>query len=304
MTALTAGGSIWMDGRLVPWDAAQVHVLTQSLHYGWAVYEGIRVHETADGPAVFRLRDHLARLTCSARVCLMDIPYAEEELAAATVELVRAGGAGPRYVRPLVYLGYGSMGVALDLSEVRVAIAAWSWEEPPERVWRLVTSGWRRNHQDAIPPVAKTTGAYLNSCLAKLAAIRGGYDDAVLLTASGHVSECSAANIFLVKSGVLHTPSVEQGILPGITRATVLDLARGAGITVAERPVAHAELYTADELFVTGTATGVVPVESLDDRPTTARGAGPVTTVLRDAYRQAAAGRHPAAADWLTPVGG
>ncbi|MGV9883802.1 branched-chain amino acid transaminase [Streptomyces sp. NPDC003006] len=303
MTVLSPAEFIWMDGRLVLWDDAQIHVLTQSLHYGWAVYEGIRAHETVDGTAVFRLRDHLARLRRSARVYLMDIPYIEDELIDATTELIRAGGPGPRYVRPLVYLGYGSMGVALDLSAVRVTIAAWAWEEQqPSRHWRLMTSGWRRNHQDTIPPLAKATGAYLNSSLAKIAAVRAGYDDALLLTASGHISESSAANVFLVSSGVLHTPPVEQGILPGITRSTVLELARGAGIPTAERPLAHAEAYTADEIFLTGTAIGVVPVESVDDRRTTTDGCGPVTGALRDAYRDAVGGKPPAAADWLTRV--
>ncbi|MBB5936536.1 branched-chain amino acid transaminase [Streptomyces zagrosensis] len=302
MTALSPAEVIWMDGEFVPWDAAQVHVLTQSLHYGWAVYEGIRAHETGQGLAVFRLRDHLARLARSARVYLMELPYSQEELVTAITDLIGTGGAGPRYVRPLVYLGYGSMGVALDVSAVRVALAAWAWQEPPTRDWRLMTSGWRRNHQDAIPPLAKATGGYVNSSLAKLAAVRAGYDDALLLTASGHVSECSAANVFLVREDVLYTPSVEQGILPGITRATVLALARAAGIPTVERPVAHAETYIADELFVTGTATGIVPVASVDDRPTASSGCGPITTVLRDAYQDAVHGRHPMADGWLTPV--
>ncbi|QIB47731.1 branched-chain amino acid transaminase [Streptomyces aureoverticillatus] len=303
MTVLTPAEYIWMDGRLVAWQDAQVHVLTQSLHYGWAVYEGIRAHETADGTlAVFRLRDHLARLTRSARVYRMDIPYTEDELAAATTELIAAGGHGPRYVRPLVYLGYGSMGVALDLSAVRVSLASWEWEEQAARNWRLMTSSWRRTHQDTIPPLAKATGAYLNSSLAKLAAVRAGYDDALLLTAAGHLSESSAANVFLVRSGVLHTPPVHEGILPGITRATVLELARAAGIPVQERPLSHAEAYTCDELFLTGTAIGIVPVESLDDRPTALPAPGPVTTALRGAYRDAVAGKNTPSADWLTSV--
>ncbi|GGU41219.1 branched-chain amino acid transaminase [Streptomyces violascens] len=302
MTALSPAEHIWMDGRVVPWNEAQVHVLTQSLHYGWAVYEGMRAHETAEGLAVFRLHDHLARLSRSARVYLMDIPYTQQELAAATTELIAAGGTGPRYVRPLVYLGYGSMGVALDLSAVRVTLAAWSWEDHPVHNWRLMTSSWRRNHQDAIPPLAKATGAYLNSSLAKIAAVRAGYDDALLLTSSGHISESSAANVFLVRSGVLHTPPVEAGILPGITRATILELARAAGIPTVERPLAHAEAYTADELFVTGTAIGVVPVRSVDDRPTTTPAPGPLTTALRDAYKDAVSGKNTLSPQWLTPV--
>ncbi|ARX89155.1 branched-chain amino acid aminotransferase [Streptomyces alboflavus] len=303
MSALSPAEHIWMDGRLVAWDEAKVHVLTQSLHYGWAVYEGIRAHPAVDGTlAVFRLRDHLARLVRSARVYRMEIPFSEDELATATTELIAAGGAGPRYVRPLVYLGYGHMGVALDLSAVRVTLAAWAWEDQPARAWRLMTSAWRRNHQDTIPPLAKATGAYLNSSLAKLAALGAGYDDALMLTSAGHLSEGSAANVFVVRSGVLHTPPVQDGILPGITRATVLDLARAAGIPVRERPLAHAEAYTADELFVTGTAIGVVPVESLDDRPTALPAPGPVTAALRDAYQDAVTGKNTPSADWLTPV--
>ncbi|MFE0172318.1 branched-chain amino acid transaminase [Streptomyces sp. NPDC059002] len=303
MSELKPAKCIWMDGALVPWEEAQVHVLTQSLHYGWAVYEGIRAHSTGAGPAVFRLPDHLARLRDSARVYLMDLPYDADELAHAVVELIRANGTGPRYVRPLVYLDHGSMGIALDLSRVRVAIAAWEWEAaPPPSGWRLMTSGWRRNRHDAIPPFAKATGAYLNSSLCKLAAVRAGYDDGLQLTGAGCIAECSAANFFLVKNGVLHTPAVSEGILPGITRDTVLRLARHAGIETAERPIAHTEAYTADEAFVTGTSIGVVPIASVDDRPTTAGIHGPVTELLRSGYQDAVTGQQGGGEGWLTPV--
>ncbi|MFI6645525.1 branched-chain amino acid transaminase [Streptomyces sp. NPDC050504] len=305
MNAITPSGHIWMDGLLVPWDEARVHVLTQSLHYGWAVYEGIRAHGTADGPAVFRLDDHLARLTRSARVYMMDIPYTEGELARAVCDLVAATGSASCYVRPLVYLGYGSMGVALDLTAVRVTVAAWPWEEGrPARNWRLMTSAWRRNHQDAIPPLAKATGAYLNSSLAKLGAVRSGCDDALMLTPTGHVAEASAANVFLVSGGVLRTPPVTEGILPGITRATVLELARAAGVPTEERPVAHAEAYTADELFLTGTAVGVVPVEAVDTRVVGRETPGPVTRLLRAAYEEAVRGKGTRSGEWLTGVRG
>ncbi|WP_371643455.1 branched-chain amino acid transaminase [Streptomyces mirabilis] len=307
MVTLSRSKSIWMDGEFVPWDDARIHFLTPSLHYGWAVYEGMRAHRTADGTAVFRIDDHIARLRNSARVYMMEVPYSDEEVAEAIVSLVKENGSQPCYIRPNIYLGYGSMGVSLDLSAARVAIATWPWSDYVDRQalargCRVMTSGWRRNHQDAIPPQAKATGAYINSCMAKIGAQRAGYDDALLLTDTGHVAECSAANFFLVKDGVLHTPPVSEGILPGITRSTVMTLAAEGGLEVVERRIARAEAYTADEIFLTGTAIGVVPVASVDDRPTTSEGCGPVTKTVVEAYEDATSGRLPGHADWCTPV--
>ncbi|MCQ4041305.1 branched-chain amino acid transaminase [Streptantibioticus rubrisoli] len=297
-------GTIWMDGEFVPWDQAQVHVLTPSLHYGWGVYEGIRAYPTAEGPAVFRLREHLERLHDSARVYLMDPGFTVDQLTEAALELLRRVGLDSAYLRPIVYLGYGTMGVAPQLDSARVAIAAWPWgsylgEKAEQEGCRLTVSSWQRNGIHSVPPLAKATGAYVNSALAKVAAIRAGYDDALLLTPTGHVAEASAANVFAVRDSVLVTPPVSDNILPGITRQSLITLARDFGLTVEERSLTRGELYVADEAFLTGTATEVVPVASVDDRPMGAGGCGPVTKQLREAFTDVVHGRNPTYRHWL-----
>jgi branched-chain amino acid aminotransferase len=306
---LTPTNTIWMDGEFVPWDQAQVHVLTPSLHYGWGVYEGIRAYATPDGPAVFRLRDHLRRLHDSARVYLMDPGWTVDELTEASLELLRRTGLESGYLRPIVYLGYGAMGVAPALDSARVAIAAWPWrsylgEKADQDGCRLVVSSWQRNGIHTVPPLAKATGAYVNSALAKVAAIRAGYDDTLMLTPTGHVAEASAANIFAVRDGELITPPISDNILPGITRDTIITLARDLEITVREQSLTRSELYIADEAFLTGTAAEIVPVASVDDRPTAAAGCGPVTKQLRDAFDDVVRGRHTAYRHWLEYVRG
>lgn len=305
---LTPTHTIWMDGDFVPWDQAQVHVLTPSLHYGWGVYEGIRAYATPDGPAVFRLRDHLKRLHDSARVYLMDPGWTVDELTAASLELLRRTGLESGYLRPIVYLGYGAMGVAPALDSTRVAIAAWPWgsylgDKADQEGCRLVVSSWQRNGIQTVPPLAKATGAYVNSALAKVAAIRAGYDDALMLTPTGHVAEASAANIFAVRDGELITPPISDHILAGVTRDTVITLARDLGFTVSEQSLTRSELYVADEAFLTGTAAEIVPVASVDDRPTAAAGCGPVTKQLRDAFHDVVRGRSTAYRHWLDYVG-
>ena len=307
MVTLPTDGSVWMDGKLVPWTDANVHILTQSLHYGWAVYEGIRAHSLEARAGVFRLADHLRRLRDSARVYMMDVPYTDHELTDAILEVVRANNSGPCYIRPVVYLGHGSMGVALDLSLVRVAIASWPWDTRPQDATaagglRVMISGWQRNPDNCIPPLAKATGGYINSSMAKIGAIQAGYDDALLLNESGRLAECSAANIFIVRSGVLYTPPVSEGILPGITRDTVITLATEAGLRVVERPITRAEAYTADELFITGTALGIAPVASVDDRATLTGPSGPVTRAILETYRDAVSGRHKERSSWITTI--
>ncbi|GAA1889030.1 branched-chain amino acid transaminase [Streptantibioticus ferralitis] len=300
-------GTIWMDGEFVPWDQAQVHVLTPSLHYGWGVYEGIRAYPTADGPAVFRLREHLERLHDSARVYLMDPGWTVDQLIDASVELLRRVGLDSAYLRPIVYLGYGTMGVAPQLDSARVAIAAWPWgsylgEKAEREGCRLAVSSWQRNGIHSVPPLAKATGAYVNSALAKVAAIRAGYDDALMLTPTGHVAEASAANIFAIRDGVLVTPPVSDNILPGITRQSIITLARDQGLAVEERSLTRGELYVADEAFLTGTATELVPVASVDDRAVTAGGCGPITKQLREAFTDVVHGRNPTYRHWLEYV--
>jgi branched-chain amino acid aminotransferase len=305
---LTPTETIWMDGEFVPWDQAHVHVLTPSLHYGWGVYEGIRAYPTADGPAVFRLRDHLRRLHDSARVYLMDPGWTVDELTEASLELLRRTGLESGYLRPIVYLGYGAMGVAPALDSAQVAIAAWPWgsylgEKADTEGCRLVVSSWQRNGIHAVPPLAKATGAYVNSALAKVAAVRAGYHDALMLTPTGHIAEASAANIFAVRDGELITPPISDNILPGLTRDTVITLARDMGFTVREQSLTRSELYIADEAFLTGTAAEIVPVASVDDRPTAAAGCGPVTKQLRDAFNDVVRGRNSAYRHWLDYVG-
>ncbi|MBX9399496.1 branched-chain amino acid transaminase [Streptomyces sp. TRM72054] len=301
---LTPTETIWMDGEFIPWDQAQIHVLTPSLHYGWGVYEGIRAYPTADGPAVFRLREHLQRLHDSARVYLMDPGWSVDELAEASLELLRRTGLESGYLRPIAYLGYGAMGVAPQLDNARVVIATWPWgsylgEKAEREGCRLVVSSWQRNGIHSVPPLAKATGAYVNSALAKVEAVRSGYDDALMLTPAGHVAEASAANIFAVRDRMLITPPVSDNILPGITRDTVMTLARDLGYEVNEQSLTRSELYVADEAFLTGTAAEIVPVASVDDRAVAAGGCGPVTKQLREAFQGVVHGRNPDYRGWL-----
>ncbi|MCQ1577949.1 MULTISPECIES: branched-chain amino acid transaminase [Streptomyces] len=303
---LTPTPYIWMDGELVPWDDATVHVLTPSLHYGWGVYEGIRAYATETGSAVFRLRDHISRLRDSARVYLMELSWTDEELVEAVRELVRVNGHDSCYIRPIAYLGYGEMGVAPQLDAVRMSIAVWPWgsylgDTAESEGCRLIVSNWQRNSNQTVPPLAKATGAYVNSALAKVGAQRAGYDDALMLTANGHIAEASAANLFLVRDGELITPPVSDGILPGLTRDCALTFARDLGLKVTERSVPRSEVYIADEAFLTGTAAEIVPVASVDERRV-GSGVGPVTKQLRDLFHEVVRGRDERYAHWLERV--
>ncbi|WP_329223313.1 branched-chain amino acid transaminase [Streptomyces sp. NBC_01485] len=304
---LTPTPFIWMDGDLVPWDDAQVHVLTPSLHYGWGVYEGIRAYATDTGSAVFRLREHITRLRDSAHVYLMELPWTDEELVEAVRELCRVNGQDSCYIRPIAYLGYGEMGVAPQLDAVRMSIAVWPWgsylgDKAENEGCRLIVSNWQRNSNQTVPPLAKATGAYVNSALAKVGAQRAGYDDALMLTANGHIAEASAANLFLVRNGALITPPVSDGILPGITRDSVITFARDLGLEVTERSIPRSEVYIANEAFLTGTAAEIVPVASVDERPVGAGGVGPVTKQLRDLFQEVVRGRDETYARWLERV--
>ncbi|MFI5983605.1 branched-chain amino acid transaminase [Streptomyces sp. NPDC051555] len=304
---LTPTPFIWMDGELVPWDEAQVHVLTPSLHYGWGVYEGIRAYETETGPAVFRLREHIARLRDSARVYLMELPWTDEELVRAVLDLVRVNGQPSCYIRPIAYLGYGEMGVAPNLDAVRMSIAVWPWgsylgDKAESEGCRLIVSNWQRNSNQTVPPLAKATGAYVNSALAKVGAQRAGYDDALMLTANGHIAEASAANLFMLRGGELVTPPVSDGILPGITRHTAITFARDLGLTVVERSIPRSEVYIADEAFLTGTAAEIVPVASVDERPVGDGRVGAVTKELRGLFQDVVRGRNQAYEHWLERV--
>ncbi|WP_371481334.1 branched-chain amino acid transaminase [Kitasatospora sp. NBC_00315] len=302
--ALTEAPTIWMDGALVPWRQAQVHVLTHGLHYGTGVLEGTRVFDTADGPAVFRLADHLRRLERSARMVRIDLPYGEEELARATLELVRANGHRSCYLRHFAFLGYGSMGLDMRSSPTSTVIASWDALTAVEGAGgpiRVKTSSWQRTAPNAVPNAAKATGPYLNSVLARREATDAGYDEALLLNAEGFVSECSAENVFAVRGGVLRTPPAGAGALEGITQDTLLTLARDLGVEVRVENLLRSDLYAADEVFISGTAAGVVPVASLDDRELRSA-PGSLTVRLRELYEAVVAGAEPRYREWLTPV--
>ncbi|WP_190211347.1 branched-chain amino acid transaminase [Kitasatospora indigofera] len=302
--ALPEASTIWLDGALVPWHEARTHVLTHGLHYGTGVLEGTRVFETADGPAVFRLPEHLRRLERSAHMLRMRLPYSTDDLTKATAELVRANGHRSCYLRHFAFLGYGSMGIDMRHSPVTVSIASWEWQGQlpgADAGITLKTSSWRRNDPNAVPTAAKATGPYLNSVLARREANDAGYDEALLLGPDGSVSECTGENVFAVRDGVLRTPPASAGALEGITQDTVLTLARDLGLPVRVENLLRSDLYAADELFVCGTAAGVVAVRSLDDRELPAA-PGPVTDRLRETYGAAVSGADPRYRRWLTLV--
>lgn len=301
------GEKIWMNGSLVDWADARVHVLSHALHYGSAVFEGIRSYATDEGPAVFRLDDHLARLERSAAVYHMPVPYPREELRAATHEVITANGlTGGCYIRPLVMRGYGVMGLFPLDAPVDVAIAAWEWgaylgEEGLREGIRAKVSSWRRIGNNTIPATAKAGGQYLNSILAKIETAKSGYQEAILLNEQGYVADGSGENIFLVRAGRLVTPHVAASILEGITRDTVIRLAGDLGIPVDEREVTRSELYLADEVFCTGTAAEICPIREIDDHDVGPP--GPVTRRLQELFFRITEGREPRYAAWLDLAG-
>ncbi len=297
--------NIWMDGELVPWAEARIHVLTHSLHYGMGVFEGIRAYETERGPAVFRLTDHIERLFASARILMMEIPYTVEELVAAVKETVRVNGLASCYIRPIAFYGYGEMGLNTLPCEVHVAIACWPWgaylgDDALTRGVRMKISSWSRHDHNTMPPAAKTTGNYVNSSLAKVEALKAGYDEAIMLNAAGFVSECTGENIFVARRDVLLTPPMAAGALEGITAHSVTTIARDLGLEVRSEFLARSDLYTAEEMFVCGTAAEVSAVNSVDDRPIPCP--GPKTLAIADEFTRAVRGRVDAYKDWCEHV--
>ena len=287
---------IWMDGEMVDWQDATIHILTPTLHYGWGVFEGVRAYETERGPAVFQHRAHMERLHRSARILQMDVPYSVDELMDATRELIRINELPSCYIRPLVYLGYGEMGLNPLPSKVSVSIAVWSWgtylgDEGLLNGVRAKVSSWQRIGANMIPTGAKAAGVYINSSLAKVEALKAGYDEAVLLNEHGRVSEGSGENIFIVKDGVLITPPLSEGVLQGITRDTVITFANDLEIPFVESPLLRQDLYLADEAFYTGTAAEVVPIRSVDEREIGAP--GPITKQLQDLFFNVVKGKEP-----------
>ncbi|MFN2525368.1 MAG: branched-chain amino acid transaminase [Actinomycetota bacterium] len=294
---------VWMNGKLVDWKDATIHVLTHALHYGSGVFEGIRCYETSRGPAVFRLGDHLQRMDRSAKIFMMEIPHPVEELRRATHELIKVNGLASCYVRPIAYRGFGGeMGVNPEKNPVDVAIAVWHWgaylgEEALTQGVRMTISSWRRQDPNIIPPSAKATGAYINSSMAKLEAVHAGFDEAIVLNPLGQVSEGTGENIFIVVNGEILTPPLIAGPLPGITRDSIMTIAADLGMPIFERPLTRSDLYTAEEVFVTGTAAEVTPVREIDGRMIGEP--GPITQTLQQKYFAIVKGEDEKYFDWL-----
>ncbi|HWP34710.1 MAG TPA: branched-chain amino acid transaminase [Thermodesulfobacteriota bacterium] len=296
---------VWLDGRLVPWQEAQVHVLTHTLHYGLGVFEGIRAYRCADGgSAVFRLKEHIARLFDSAKICLMRIPFTPEQVERACIETLRANGLRAGYIRPIAFIGDGVMGLHPRDNPVRLAIATWEWgaylgEEGLKHGIRVKISSFARQHVNTHMNKAKICGQYVNSILAKLEVTQAGYDEALLLDTDGYVAEASGENFFIVTRGRLVTAPLAT-VLGGITRDSVLTLARDQGIPVEERRLARDEVYIADEAFFTGTAAEVTPIREVDDRPIGTGRPGPITQALQAAFFDVVTGKDARYASWLT----
>lgn len=295
---------IWMDGEFVPWAEAQVHVLTHGLHYGTGAFEGIRAYETESGTAVFRLTEHMERLALSAKSIGIQIDYSLDELVKVSKELLSVNGLASGYIRPIVFFGTGSMGLNPAGASVHVVIAAWKWgaylgEEGLESGIRVAVSSWRRIEHGASMPNAKLTGPYVNSVLAKTAAIRAGYDEAVLLNSQGHVAEGSGENIFIVRGGTVYTPPTAAGALDGITRDAVWTLLEDDGYEVREAAITRTDLYYADELFFTGTAAEVTPIREVDDRLVGDGSPGPVTRRAQEMFMDAVTGKNERHVEWL-----
>jgi len=301
------GERIWIDGEFVAWDAARVHILTHTLHYGLGVFEGIRCYRTADGrSAVFRLGDHVRRLFDSAHINLMELPFRPQEIEEACLETLRQNHLAEGYLRPLAFIGDGEMGLNPGGNPIRVAVIAWAWgkylgDEGMERGIRAKVSSFSRHFMNAKMTKGKTCGDYVNSILAKREALLDGYDEAILLDPQGLVSEASGENIFLVAGGVLRTPPLHS-VLAGITRESVIEIARDKGIPVEEAPITRDELYIADELFLTGTAAEVTPVREVDRRRIGNGSRGPVTKALQAAFFDVVAGRERKYERWLSYV--
>ena len=293
---------IWMNGRLVDWDDARIHVLTHTLHYGTGVFEGIRAYETERGPAVFRLTDHMARMFEPAKILMMELPYSVDELVAAVKETVRSTGLASCYIRPIAYYGYGEMGLNTLPCSVDVSIACWPWgaylgDDAASKGVRMKISSWTRHDHNTMPPLSKTTGNYANSSLAKVEALKAGYDEAIMLNRQGLVSECTGENIFAARKGRLITPPLAAGALGGITQDSVTTIAADLGFETVVDELSRSDLYLAEEMFVCGTAAEVSAVNSVDDRLIPCP--GPMTTAIAAEYAKAVRGQVDKYKDWV-----
>jgi branched-chain amino acid aminotransferase len=295
---------IWMNGELVDWADAKIHVGVHGLHYGSGVFEGVRCYDTPKGPAVFRLGEHMQRLHNSARLLHMEIPYSVDELKSATHELLGANGLDECYIRPIAFYGYGQLGVAARSNPVETVIMSWPWgsylgEEGLRAGIRAKISSWQRVSPNVVPHVSKATGVYLNSMLAVTEANNAGYDEAILLTPEGTVADGSGENVFVVRDGVIYTPDLATGILPGITRDTITQIAQDLGYSVVEKTLIRSDLYLADEVFMCGTAAEVTPIRAIDDHEI---GVGEVTLKLQETYLATVRGKNDRWPQWLDHV--
>jgi len=302
---ITPTSMVWMNGEMVAWDDAKIHILTHTLHYGTGVFEGIRAYPTDRGPAVFRLTDHIERLHNSAKILMMPMPYSVSELVQACKDTVRATGLPGCYVRPIAYYGYGEMGLNTLPCTVDVAIACWPWgaylgDDAASKGVRMKISSWIRHDHNTMPPASKTTGNYVNSSLAKVEAIRAGYDEAIMLNPQGMVSECTGENIFVARHGTLITPPLTAGALEGITQSSVMTIAHDLGFEVRVDSLARSDLYIAEEMFVCGTAAEVSAVNSVDDRPIPCP--GPMTRAIGEEFGKAVRGEVDRYKEWCEYV--
>ncbi len=303
---ITPTPQIWFNGELIPWDEANIHILTHSLHYGMGVFEGIRAYETADGPAVFRLTDHMKRFEASARILMMPLPYSVDEMVQAVKDTVRSTGLPSCYVRPIAYYGYGEMGLNTLPCSTDVAVACWPWgaylgDDALTNGVRMKISTWTRHDHNSMPPAAKTTGNYVNSSLAKVEALKAGYDEAIMLNGAGMVSECTGENIFAARHGKLLSPPLSAGALEGITQSTVMAIARDLGFDIGLGELSRSDLYIAEEMFVCGTAAEVSSVRSVDDREIPCP--GPMTLAIGEEYHRVVRGEVDRYKDWVEHVG-
>jgi len=301
-------GKIWMDGELVDWRDAKIHVLSHTLHYGCGAFEGVRAYKTADGStAIFRLAEHTERLFNSAKILRMKIPFTQEQLNEAQKQVVRENKLESCYLRPLIWIGSEKLGVSPKGNKVHAMVAAWSWgaylgEEGMKRGIRVKTSSYTRHHVNITMTQAKTVSNYTNSILANMEALDDGYDEALLLDASGFVSEGAGENIFVVKGGVVYTPDLSAGALNGITRNTILHVCKDLGLELVQKRITRDEVYVADEAFFTGTAAEVTPIRELDRIEIGSGSRGPLTEKIQNAFFDIVNGRNPKYAEWLTNV--
>ena len=299
-------GQIWLDGEMVPWQEAKVHVLTHTFHYGLGVFEGVRAYNTSQGAAIFRLQEHTDRLFRSAHILRMEMPFEKEVLSEAQREVVRANGLDEAYIRPMCFLGSEGMGLRADNLQTHVMVAAWAWPsymdpEAMNRGIRVATSSYTRHHVNITMCKAKANGNYINSILALREALDAGFEEALLLDNEGYVAEGSGENVFLVRNGVLYTPELTS-CLEGITRDSIIRIAEDQGLTVKEKRITRDEVYVADEAFFTGTAAEVVPIREVDNRTIGSGVRGPITETLQRIYLESVRGAQADYADWLAPI--